>query len=166
MHTRTALVLAAIGLLGGCAADTAGITTSAVDPKTGPVTASAKVDPACVTLMSQIDGLRKDGVTERVEKAAKGKSATINVKRASLAKMTELDKANAEFQAKCSTLAPRAAAAQAPAQSPVSGAVSNAVSSAAGNAAASATTKATKTAVAVATNKAAAVVAPDAPKMP
>jgi hypothetical protein len=46
-------------------------------------------------------------VTERVEKASVGTTTNVSVKRASLAQMAELDKANAEFQAKCSTLGPR-----------------------------------------------------------
>ncbi len=129
MLTRTTLAIVAIGLIGGCAADTAGITTSAVDPKSAPATATAKVDPACVTLMSQIDSIRKEGVTDRVEKVAStGKTKTVAVKRASLARMTELDKANAEFQAKCSTISPRPAQAAAP--SPVTGAITNAAAAA------------------------------------
>ena len=162
MITRTTLALGAIALLGGCAADTAGITTSAVDPKLAPVATASKVDPACVSLMSQIDGLRKEGVSERVEKAAsKGKTATVAVKRTSLAKMAELDKANAEFQAKCSTISPSAGQSAA-APSPVTGAVTNAVT----NAASPAATKATSAATKAATKKAAAVVAPVLAKTP
>jgi hypothetical protein len=65
------------------------------------------VDPACIALTARIDALRKEGVTERLEKAAVGKSTTVQVKRASLAQIAELDKANAEFQARCSTLSPK-----------------------------------------------------------
>lgn len=161
MLMRTTLAVAAIGLLSGCAADTAGITTSAVDPKTGVAAASAKIDPACVTLMSQIDSLRKEGVADRMEKAAtSGKSASVTVKRNSLAKMTELDKANTEFQAKCSTISPKPAAAQAAAAP-----VSNTATAAAPNVAGSTAAKAPNTAVSAAANKTASA-APVVPKAP
>lgn len=97
--------------LGACANDTlvGGLapqsTTAALPPKPA-------VDPACATLASRIDALRKDGVVDRVEAAAKGKGSTVKVKRESLAQIAELEKANLEFQAKCSTV-PRAAAAPA-----------------------------------------------------
>jgi hypothetical protein len=58
--------------------------------------------------------MRSDGVTDRIEAAGKGSSKNVSVNRASLARMAELDRANAEFQTKCSTL-PRTAAATAPA---------------------------------------------------
>jgi hypothetical protein len=73
--------------------------------------AKARIDPVCIELMTRIDAIRKDGLPERIEKVGAGKTKTANVKRASLAKMAELDKANAEFQAKCSTLAPQQAKA-------------------------------------------------------
>jgi uncharacterized protein YccT (UPF0319 family) len=65
------------------------------------------VDPACASLSARIDALRKEGAAERIEKASVGKTANVSVKRASLAQVAELDKANAEFQARCSTLGPR-----------------------------------------------------------
>lgn len=79
------------------------------------VPASSAVDPACYALSQRIELLRRDGLTERMEKASVGKSSTVSVKRASLAQAAELDKANAEYQAKCSAPALRApqAAAQA-----------------------------------------------------
>ena len=121
----SATLLGLASLLAGCAADgLGGMTTSAITtPAAATPTASQapKVDPACVTLTSQIDTLRKDGVTERVEKAAAGKAAIVKVKRESLVKMTELAKANAEFQAKCTTLSPKAAQIQAPAAAPITG---------------------------------------------
>lgn len=75
--------------------------TAAATPVAG------KIDPACYTIAQRIETLRKEGVTDRIEKASVGKSATVAVKRASLAQAAELDKANAEFQARCSTLGPR-----------------------------------------------------------
>lgn len=106
------------GLVGACANDGSlmgsSLTTSSVDAaqqaKAAPV--QPKIDPACIQLAAQIDTLRKEGVVERISQAAEGKSTSVQVKRASLAKMTELDKANAEFQAKCSnTPAPATATA-------------------------------------------------------
>ena len=98
---------------GGCAVDGAGnpLTTSAVVAPEK--TAAAKIDPACATLTSQIETLRKEGAVERLEKAAEGKGQSVQVKRASLAKQAELNKANADFQAKCSTQVPKAQSAQA-----------------------------------------------------
>jgi hypothetical protein len=66
------LVLAAL-LLAGCAADgsTNFFTTGA--PGTSSETAAApepRVDPACVSLVSRIEALRKEGVAEKIEKAA------------------------------------------------------------------------------------------------
>lgn len=101
--TMTAMALAVT--LAGCSSDGgllgSSLTTSSVDSaKVAP--AIAKVDPACLALTAKIDGLRKDGVTERAEKAAAGKTSTVSVKRDSLAKLSELDKANFEYQTKCS----------------------------------------------------------------
>lgn len=106
--------LTVTGGLCACSGDGSGLlgsslTTSSV--ASNPVTAQAqtapKVDPACASLSARIDTLRRDGVTERVEKASVGTSTNVSVKRASLAQMAELDKANSEFQARCSTLGPR-----------------------------------------------------------
>lgn len=86
------------------------LTTSAVTPP---------VDPACVTLTSQIDGLRKEGVADKIEKAAAKK---YKMTPADLTKADQLTKANAAFQAKCSTVPPKPAAAQASATgTPASG---------------------------------------------
>lgn len=106
-YSRAPLIVAALIAtlgLGACSTDglLGGTTTSALPEK-------PKVDPACVTLASQIDTLRKEGAADRVAEAAKGKGATVTVKRDSLAKVAELNKANAEFQMKCGTVAPAAA---------------------------------------------------------
>lgn len=123
MTARSIVLPAAFALatlLSGCASDSSGmfggstLTTSAVEEK-------PKVDPACVALQAKIDSLRQDGVTDRAaQAAATGKSTTVSVKRASLTQLAELDRANAEFQSKCSTLGPRAmpAAAAVPAPAP------------------------------------------------
>jgi hypothetical protein len=89
-------------LVSGCADGSTGLlSTAAINSPT----AAPKVDPACVALTARIDALRKEGFVESVEKASAGKSASVTVKRESLAKMTELDRANAEFQAKCAAAA-------------------------------------------------------------
>lgn len=96
------------GLLSACSSDNtllgSALTTSSVDPAAQTKTAAAKIDPVCVQLATHIDALRKDGVVERVEQASAGKGKTVQVKRESLVKMAELQKANADFQAKCSTV--------------------------------------------------------------
>lgn len=93
----TLLALAAsLGLsLAGCANDGGmfGATTTASIPE------KPKVDPACVTLTSQIDGLRKEGIAEKVEKAAAKK---YKMTAADLTKAAQLNRANAEFQGRCS----------------------------------------------------------------
>src|SRR5262245_66551549 len=69
-------------LLAGCAGDsTDGLFTKGA--LSGTQTAS-KVDPACVTLAESIDGLRKEGVAEKIEKAAvkKYKMTAIDLKKA------------------------------------------------------------------------------------
>ena len=112
-----AVAIAAAALMGGCANDgniMGGLTTASVTP--GPeaamvAKAEPKVDPQCAALVTKIDALRKEGTPERLEKVSTGKGTTAQVKRQSLAKMTELDKANAEYQARCSKLTPAQQAA-------------------------------------------------------
>jgi hypothetical protein len=79
---------------------------------TAALPAKPAVDPTCVSLAQRIEALRKDGVVDRVEAAAKGKGTTVSVKRASLTQIAELEKANADFQAKCSTVPRTASSAQ------------------------------------------------------
>ena len=108
MGRRLTLALVAAGGLAaaGCAdgstglMSTASLGTATANPAIAGA-ASPKSDPACVALTARIDAIRKDGVVDRAEKAATGKTTTVSVKRESLAKLAELDKANAEFQAKC-----------------------------------------------------------------
>ena len=99
-----ALVLCT-GLLAGCAGSAVdAVQTSSLDPNAAKMAAAAaaKPDPTCVALLAKIDGMRKDGVAERAEQAAQGKSTTVPVKRASLGQLAELSKANTEYQSKCS----------------------------------------------------------------
>ncbi|WP_072391126.1 hypothetical protein [Hyphomicrobium sp. CS1GBMeth3] len=126
MQTTSAKLALAIGgalLLAGCSSSSGlfgnALTTQSISTSpNGTAVAAGKVDPTCTALAQRIETLRSDGLTERLEKAGTGKSSTVSVKRDSLAKAAELDKANAEFQAKCSTV-PRpvqqAAASTAPA---------------------------------------------------
>jgi hypothetical protein len=96
--SSVALLLGAT-LLGGCSG---GLSDLGFGSNAGAVTASipevAKVDPACTTLVSQIDGLKKDGVADKVAQAA-AKKYKMNA--ADLTKADQLNKANGEFQAKC-----------------------------------------------------------------
>jgi hypothetical protein len=109
-----ALTACAALLLGGCSGGlTNPLTTQSIPATTqNNVAAVSKTDPACYSLAQRIETLRSGGLTERLEKAAAGKSSNVSVKRTSLQQAAELDRANAEFQAKCSTI-PRPAATQA-----------------------------------------------------
>jgi hypothetical protein len=101
--------------VGGCAND-GGVsnlfTTSAIGtpPEATTAAVTAKLDPACGALATQIDTLRKEGTIERLEKVADGKGANVQVQRTALKKQAELNKANADFQAKCAPNVPKSAA--------------------------------------------------------
>ena len=140
----SALLCAAIAA-GGCAVDGAGypLTTSAVSAPEK--MAAAKIDPACATLTSQIDTLRKEGAVERLEKAAEGKGQSVQVKRASLAKQAELNKANADFQAKCG---PQISKGQSAQVAPAASSANTAAATQAQKTAAAATTPTTPAAAA------------------
>ena len=71
--------------------------------------AAPKVDPACIALTSRIEGLRKEGIADKIEKASAKK---YKMTQADLGKADQLTKANAEFQARCSTLSRPATTAQ------------------------------------------------------
>lgn len=105
-----ALTVAGFGALVGCANDGGLLTTSSVSP--GSSTALApRVDPACVSLSEQIETLQQEGVAQKVEKAAARK---YKLKSADLAKADQLNKINAEFHTRCSSL-PAKQTAQGPA---------------------------------------------------
>lgn len=128
------LITAAVSALGlaGCSSDSGlfgnPLTTQSINSAQAAPKANA-IDPACYTLSQRIEMLRRDDFTERMEKASVGKSANVSVKRASLAQAAELDKANAEYQAKCS--APALRMPQAAAQGAAIGASSQASAAAA-----------------------------------
>jgi len=113
----TTLMVCAL-LLTGCAGEGGFLSDTLT---TSSVAEAPKVDPVCVSLASQIDTLKKEGVAEKIEKAAAKK---YKMTAADLTKADQLTKANAEFQAKCSTLSPKpATTAQAPATAPSPAAV-------------------------------------------
>src|SRR5262245_21345636 len=94
-------------LLAGCAGDgNDGLFT------TGALSGAqaAKADPACVTLSASIDSLRKEGIAEKIEKAAAKK---YKMTATDLKKADQLTKANADFQQRCSTVPPKPTNAQA-----------------------------------------------------
>lgn len=93
------------GSLGGLSFGDSTATTTAALPE------KPRVDPACQALAARIAELKQDGAVDRVEKAAQGKGDTVSVKRASLAKVGELNKANADFQARCSSVRANTASA-------------------------------------------------------
>lgn len=72
----------------------------------------AKVDPACVALVTNIEALRRQGIADKVEKAA---ARRYRLTRSDLKKVHQLTKANAEFQGRCSTVKPEPTKAEAPA---------------------------------------------------
>src|SRR5262245_9608571 len=104
-----ALALAGAALaLAGCAGDGSDniFTTGAL----GTSAAEAKLDPMCVTLASRIETLRKEGIAEKIEKAAAKK---YKMTQSDLNKADQLTKANADFQLRCSTIMPKSASAMA-----------------------------------------------------
>lgn len=154
MNMKSSFAIAAIvsaSMLAGCAADGTLLQTGSItdEPATS-VAAKPKVDPACVALVAKIDGLRQEGTPSRLEKVASGKTPTASVKREALARMSELDKANAEFQAKCSTMGTMAAATpSAPAAAPSAPAATAAAPATTAAQAATAATNAADTAAQV-----------------
>lgn len=92
---RLAAALFTAGALAGCAADGT-LETSSLNGQ--PTQQAAKVDPTCTALFGHIEELRREGIAEKVEKAANKKYKMTN---ADLVKADQLNKANSEFQAKC-----------------------------------------------------------------
>jgi hypothetical protein len=111
-----ALVLAGV-TLAGCAGDGSDnmFTTGALGTQQA-AAPEPKVDPVCVTLVSRIEGLRKEGVADKIEKASIKK---YKMTAADLTKADQLTKANAEFQLRCSTIMPKATTAQVSSSTPV-----------------------------------------------
>lgn len=111
LRKKLPLAFVSLGLalsIAGCANDS----LFGNSGETAALPAKPAIDPACAPLAAKIDDLRREGVADRVEQAATGKGATVSVKRESLAKVAELNKANAEFQQKCSAYSPAPGAAK------------------------------------------------------
>ena len=106
-----ALLLLAGLLLAGCANDGSNslFTTGALGTTETAAAPEPKVDPACVSLVSRIETLRREGVADKIEKAATKK---YKMTKADLSKADQLTKANAEFQLRCSTITPKPMSAQ------------------------------------------------------
>lgn len=100
MFVRVSIVAALAGTLAGCAADgSLDLQTSSVNGQTQQAAPAApKVDPVCNALVGQIEELRRDGIAEKIEKAANKK---YKMTTADLVKADQLNKANGDFQARC-----------------------------------------------------------------
>jgi hypothetical protein len=100
--SATMSILAGL-LLAGCAGDGTDsfFTTGALG--TASATPDPKSDPQCVSLASRIEALRKEGIGDKIEKAATKK---YKMTQSDLAKADQLTKANADFQIRCSTVVP------------------------------------------------------------
>jgi hypothetical protein len=107
IRASSAVLLVGV-MLAGCAGDSADglFTTGSLST----AAAAPKADPVCVTLATSIDGLRKEGIAEKIEKAAAKK---YKMTAADLRKADQLTKANADFQQRCSTIPPKPTNAQA-----------------------------------------------------
>ena len=113
MTARSTIIYAATMacMLAGCANDgslSTGLNTGSVNPQTAAGTQSKSQEALCLTLASQIEALNTEGVSDKVSKAAAKK---YKLKATDLTKADELNKANTEFQGKCSSYPPRVAAA-------------------------------------------------------
>jgi hypothetical protein len=97
-----AILLAGAALLAGCA-ENSGVFGEGNNLTTASVVESTKTDPACVSLASQIDTLKKEGIADKVAQAAMKK---YKMTAADLAKADQLNKTNTDFQAKCSLVKP------------------------------------------------------------
>ena len=107
LRASPALIVAG-ALLAGCAANGSDsiFTTGALGSGSGTAANEQKVDPACVTLASRIETLRREGIAEKLDKAAAKK---YKMTHADLVKADQLAKSDAEFQLRCSTIQPTAA---------------------------------------------------------
>ncbi len=109
LRVSTLAIIGSVGLA-GCAGGldifggngSSDVTTSSVAQ-----TQAQRVDPACGNLALEIDTLRREGVADKVDRAAAKKYKMTAV---DLTKASQLNKANGEFQSKCSAL-PRTASA-------------------------------------------------------
>ena len=118
LNRAATLAFVAAGLvLAGCSGEgTDGIFTGSLANNTQNAAApEPRIDPVCVSLVSRIDTLRREGVGDKIEKAA---AKRYKMTSADLGKVDQLTKANAEFQLRCSTITPAGNTAQTPAAPP------------------------------------------------
>ena len=105
-HSATTAAVVVCLLLGGCAQDgtlsTNGLNTSSIEQKKAAEQAE-KNNAECMAIATQIETLHRDGAAAKVTKAA---SKKYKMKASDLAKADELNKANTEFQGKCSNYPP------------------------------------------------------------
>ncbi len=140
LRVSTLAIISSVSLA-GCAGGLdvfGGLGSSDVTTSSVAQAQAQRVDPACGNLAVEIDTLRREGVADKVERAAAKKYKMTS---ADLAKASQLNKANGEFQSKCSTLPRTAAVPDAPAAAP---AVKASAAPAAKSAAAPAVTTATR----------------------
>lgn len=109
-----AIALVGAALLAGCAEDSS-LFSGTSNLTTASVGEAQKTDPACVSLASQIESLKKEGVADKVAQASIKK---YKLTPADLTKADQLNRSNAEFQAKCSLVKP-ATASQTASAAPV-----------------------------------------------
>ena len=117
-RAATMAFVAAGLVLAGCSGEgTDGIFTGSLANNTQNTAAAPepRIDPVCVSLVSRIDTLRREGVGDKIEKAA---TKRYKMTSADLGKVDQLTKANAEFQLRCSTITPAGNSAQTPAAPP------------------------------------------------
>ena len=102
----TALVI----LLAGCADGSlsSAFNTGSIDPQKQAAAdqADKSKQALCNTLVSQIDALNQEGISDKVAKAAAKK---YKLKSTDITKADELNRANNEFQTKCSSYPPHVA---------------------------------------------------------
>jgi hypothetical protein len=115
--TGLTAALALAGCSGGSGENL--LTTSSIN-QPQKVAAKPSVDPVCASLSNQINATRQEGTPARVNAVSTGKTRMVTIKRASLAKMAELDRLNNEFQAKCSKVPMQQTAAVASTAPPAS----------------------------------------------
>lgn len=98
-------------LLSGCAEGglNSAFNTGSIDPQKQAANEQAEKSKQalCNTLVSQIEALNSEGISDKVAKAAAKK---YKLKATDITKADELNKANVEFQSKCSEYPPRVAA--------------------------------------------------------
>jgi hypothetical protein len=137
LRMATVVAFGSLTLAGCAGSDLFGSSGTDVTTSSVALTQAQRVDPACGTLATEIDALRREGVADKIERAAAKK---YRMTQADLGKANQLTKANAEFQNKCSTLPRTAAVPAAPApEAPAAKAAGKAATGAATKAAPAAT---------------------------